>query len=94
MAAWAAAGVALLVFAHPLWLLASLIFAGLSYLSFTEAKAALARYQSERSSTCSGAGSAVQYEGWYGSVHTFVFTSTQYGTAFQLANQKKLVEPS
>jgi hypothetical protein len=41
--------------------------------------------------TCRCEGPAVEYEGWYGTVHTFYFASEDYAAAFRRANAGKIV---
>jgi hypothetical protein len=40
---------------------------------------------------CSNLHEAVTYHGWYGTVHSFTFSNSDYAQAFRAANAKKLL---
>jgi hypothetical protein len=88
---WAAAVSALFAIAHLAWLLLAAALAGWAYISFTQSKTALARFEQELTDSCTSQGAAVMYEGWYGSVHTFSFTNERYADQFKLSNEAKVV---
>jgi hypothetical protein len=52
---------------------------------------ALAAARQLTRTTCPCLGEAVAYCGWYGSVHTFLFASQGYASAFMGMNRSKLV---
>jgi hypothetical protein len=43
------------------------------------------------SRTCCAEGRSVEYDGWYGSVHTFYFENEQYAQAFIAMNRGKVL---
>ena len=52
---------------------------------------AMQHAESLASRSCCTLGSAVAYEGWYGSVHTFWFANADYADAFVQANPGKVL---
>jgi len=83
--------IALFAFANVLWLVPATAAMVWAFYAVRQAKKLQARLSSEMQPKCSTQGPAVQYEGWQGSVHTFVFANDQYATLFQASNAKKLV---
>ena len=91
MVGWIAGFSLLLAFANPFWLLATAGLVGWGVYLFRLSKQGFQRVIAEMRPGCASQSVAVQYGGWYGTVHSFTFANHEYGTLFQSANQKKLV---
>lgn len=74
--------------AGVLGILAGLALLPLSYRNY-QRKMSLAR--ESQNDDCCALWAAVEYHGWYGTVHTFVFYNQAYATAFRSLNARKCV---
>jgi hypothetical protein len=67
-------------------ILCAALAGGLALLAF---RFGLAEAEKATASECASPGPAVEYSGWYGTVHDFVFSNQQYLDAFVALNRQK-----